>query len=272
MRLTLTATLTAALFAVAGPVVADTTATPAPAATSTLPAITVTPVTKRSLSDHILASGLIGPVQEVMVQPLIEGQPIETLSADVGDTVTAGQVLATLSTASLTLSKSQLTASIAATNAAIAQAQAQVINAQSTAAEAQRTAVRTKTLMAQGSATTAANDQSQAALTSANAGVTVAQQSLVAAKAQVDVVTAQIASVDLQLSRTQVTAPVAGIITARNAQIGAVASASGGAMFTIVKDGALELRADVAEADMPRIATDQIATLTLASGDTAITG
>ena len=276
MRPLLTTVALAALLALTGPLAADTVApaatTPAAAAADALPAITVTPVAKRSLSDHILASGLIGPVQEVQVQPLIEGQPIESLAADVGDTVTAGQVLATLSTATLTLQKSQLMATAAATQAAIAQAQAQVVSAQSNADEAKRTADRTATLMAQGSATNTANDQAKAALTSANANVTVAQQSLESAKAQVTLVNAQLSNIDLQLSRARVVAPVAGTITARNAQIGAVASANGQAMFTIVKDGALELRADVAEADMMRVTKDQTATLTLASGDSTITG
>ena len=276
MRLTLTAVaLTAALLTLTPPVAADTTTAAAAikaAATATLPAITVTTVGKRQLRDHVLASGLIGPVELVQVQPLIEGQPIESLSADVGDTVTAGQVLATLSTATLTLSESQLMASAAATQAAIAQAQAQIVNAKSNAAEAQRSADRTATLLAQGSATTTANDQAQAALTSANVGVTVAQQAQEAAKAQVTLVNAQLANIDLQLSRAQVVAPVAGVITARNAQIGAIASAAGPAMFTIVKDGALELRADVAEADLMRVTKDQTATLTLASGADKITG
>ena len=282
MRPLLTAAAFAALFALTGPLAADTTtpaatptATPAAATTAdtaTLPAITVTSVTKRNLSDHILASGLIGPVELVQVQPLIEGQPIESLAADVGDTVTAGQVLATLSTATLTLQKSQLMATAAATQASIAQAQAQLVSAQSNADEAKRTADRTATLMAQGSATNTANDQAKAALTSANANVTVAQQSLEAAKAQVTLDNAQLSNIDLQLSRARVVAPVAGTITARNAQIGAVASANGQAMFTIVKDGALELRADVAEADLMRVTKDQTATLTLASGDSTITG
>ena len=282
MRPLLTPAAIATLIALSGPLAADTAA---PAATTAaavnpaaapvadaLPAITVTTVAKRQLQDHILASGLIGPVQEVQVQPLIEGQPIETLSADVGDTVTAGQVLATLSTATLTLSKSQLMATAASTQASIAQAQAQVTTAQSNADEAKRTADRTATLMAQGSATNTANDQAKAALISAKGGVTVAQQSLESAKAQVTLVNAQLTNIDLQLSRAQVDAPVAGTITARNAQIGAVASANGQAMFTIVKDGDLELRADVAESDLMRVTIDQTATLTLASGANTITG
>jgi len=218
--------------------------TSAPAAAIVLPAITVTTVGLRQVEDHVLASGLIAPVEQVAVVPLIEGQPIETLAADVGDTVTAGQVLATLSTATLTLQQSQLQATLAA--------------AQSNAAETKRTALRTAALLSQGSATSAANDQAQAALT--------------AADAQVASVQAQMDTNALQITRTQVKSPVAGLITARNAEIGGIASAQAGPMFVITRDGALELRADLSEADLSRVQKGQTATITLAAGTTPLTG
>ncbi len=271
MRLLLTSA--AIIASLAAPLWAETAAAPAAVAdTSGLPAITVTTVTKRKLQDHVLASGLIGPVEQVSVQPLIEGQPIEALNADVGDTVAAGQVLATLSPATLTLQKSQLLANVASVKAGIAQAEAQLMDAQSAAAEAQRVADRTAALMKQGSATNAANDTAQAALTSATARVTVAGGSLESAKSQQTAVDAQIANIDLQLSRTNVVAPVAGVVVARNAQLGAIASASGGPMFTITRDGALELRADVAESDLARLSANQNATVQLASSTVPLTG
>ncbi|MDZ4095132.1 MAG: efflux RND transporter periplasmic adaptor subunit, partial [Paracoccaceae bacterium] len=54
-----------------------------------LPAISVSVVEARTLRDRVIVSGLVGPVEQVQVQPLIEGQPIETLEADVGDTALA---------------------------------------------------------------------------------------------------------------------------------------------------------------------------------------
>lgn len=215
-----------------------------PAAEVALPAITVTTVAARKIEDHVLASGLISAVEQVSVVPLIEGQPIETLAADVGDTVTKGQVLATLSPATLSLQQSQLQATLA--------------SAAASAAEAEKTAARSAALLAQGATSAAANDQAQMALT--------------AAKAQVTSVQAQLDNVNLMLKRTQIVAPVSGLISARNAQVGAVASAAGQPMFVIIKDGALELRADVAEADMPRVAPGQVAKITLAANLLPLTG
>ena len=87
----------------------------------------------------------------------------------------------------------------------------------------------------------------------ATARVTVARQSLEAARAQLALQDAQRANVELQLTRTEVKAPVAGLITARNATLGAIATAAGKPMFVMERDGALELRADLAEADLPRL-------------------
>ncbi len=258
---------TLALVTLAAPVLAqDPTSAPA------LPAITVSAVETRTLRDVVLASGLVAAVETVQVAPLIEGQPIESLLADVGDDVQAGQVLARLSSSTLELQKAQLNASYAAASAMIAQAQAQQLEANSSAAEAQRVADRTAALRKQGSASQAAADQSAAAATSANARAAVAAQQLESARAQQTLVQAQLDNLALQLSRTEVTAPVAGEITARNAQLGAIASAATQPMFTLIRDGALELRADLSEADLVRVAAGQTAALTQVGGTAPLTG
>ncbi len=226
-----------------------------------LPAITVSPVALEVLRDNVLASGLIAPLEEVQVQPLIEGQPIETLEADVGDTVVAGQVLATLSISTLALQESQFNASLASARATIAQVEAQQIEARAAADEAQRVSTRTAKLKAQGTVSQAAADQANANAISATARVTVAAQTLEAARAQLALAEAQLANVKLQMTRTKVVAPLAGKIIERNAVVGGIASAAGPAMFKLIRDSALELHADVAEADLARLAKGQTAQL-----------
>lgn len=251
---------------------ATTTAAAAPATTETLPAITVSTVGQRVMTDQVITSGLIAATEEVQVAPLIEGQQIEALLADVGDRVEAGQVLARLSVSTLELQRSQLAATVAAARAAVAQAEAALIESESTAAEARRVADRAAKLQAQGTTSQAAADQAAAAATAAEAGMAVARQALESAKANQTLAEAQAANTELQLSRTEVTAPVSGVITARNARIGAIASAAGQPMFTIIRDGALEMQADVAERDLLRLAKGQTATLRLAGSDQVLTG
>lgn len=237
------------------------TAAPAPAADPSLPAISVSTVGTRVLRDRVIASGLVGPVERVEVQPLIEGQPIETLLADVGDTVTEGQVLARLSSTSLELDKSQSLASLASAQANVAQGEALVLEAKATAEDAARTNERTQQLRAQGNSSQAAADTAAANAATARARVASAQQSLLAARAQVKLAEAQLANIELQLSRTEVKAPVGGEIVERNARIGAIAAAGGNTMFVLIRDSALEVNADVAEADLMRLAPGQTAVM-----------
>ena len=254
-----------ALLAVLAGSVAFAETAEAPPKASSVPAITVSAVALHQLRDQVLVSGLVGPLEEVQVQPLIEGQPIETLTADVGDKVVAGQVLATLSSTTLTLQKSQFSASLASARATIAQAEAQLIEARSSADEAQRVSARTAKLKAAGTSSQAAADQANAAAISATARVEAARSQLTFAEAQLE-------NVDLQLTRTQVVAPVSGEIVERNALVGGIASAAGPAMFKLIRDGVLELRADVAEADLVRLAAGQTAQMKAVGTAEALVG
>lgn len=244
----------------------------APVAEAGLPAITVSTVAPLLLTDRVIASGLVDAVEQVQVQPLVEGQPIDALLADVGDEVAEGQVLARLSTSSLELQLSQLAANRASAEAAIAQAEANVIQANANAAEAERQAARNAELVEAGSVPQAQADQTAAAAEAARAGANVAEQGVASARAQLELVDAQIANARLQLSRTEVKAPVAGLVVDRNAQVGAIASAAGEAMFTIVRDNAMEMRADVAEQDLLRLAPGQVAHLSALEGTAPIEG
>ena len=232
-------------------------ATEAAVQTATLPAITAIEVMDAEIHDRVYASGQIGPVEEVVVQPQIEGQAIDALLADVGDTVTKGEGLATLSQSSLLLMRTQLDASRSSAVAALAQGKAQLTDAQSAASEARSVLDRTKSLQKSGNVSQAQADTALSNSASADARVTAAAQGVEAAQAGIALADARRADVDLSIARTTVTASVGGLIAARNASLGAIASASGKPMFVIVRDGLLELRADVAERDILRLQVGQ---------------
>jgi HlyD family secretion protein len=238
----------------------------------TYPAITVSDVNMRKMSDKVITSGLVAAVEEVQVAPLIEGQPLEQLLVDVGDMVAKDQVLAVLSKSTLELQETEAFASLASARAGIAQGEAQLVEAEAAEAEAKRVADRTAKLREQGSAPQAQLETAAAAATSAAARVTVAKEGLEAARAQLALAEARLDNIRLQLSRTEVKAPVAGKIIARNAKLGAVATAAGEPMFVIVRDGELELRADVAEADVLRLEEGQPARLRAVGMTTELTG
>lgn len=270
-RLPVFATVSLLALSAALPAAEPTPPAAAPAEAS-LPSITVTPVVETTLRDAVIATGLFQPADTVFVQPQIEGQAIEEILADVGDRVEAGQVLARLSARTLTHQRSQLVASRAAAVASIAQSRAQIAEAIAVRDDANRTLDRTSKLNQQGSASQAALDQAMAAAATAEARLTAATEGQAAAEAQVALIDAQIDDVDLNLSRTNISAPVGGVIVQRNARIGGIASAGGDAMFTLIRDGALELHADVAEQDLLRIEPGQKVSLRVVGRVEPITG
>lgn len=237
-----------------------------------LPAITVSAVARHELVDRVRASGLIEPVERVLVQPQIDGQAVEAILVEVGDRVEAGDVLVRLSDAALALQRSQLDASRASAEAGIAQAEAQIVEAEALRDQALRDRDRALRLSEQGAGSQAAADDAASAAATAAARVSVALQGLNAASAQLHVVDAQIEDVELQLRRTSVVAPVAGEIVERGARIGAIASMAGDPLFTLIRDGALELWADVAEQDLLQLRAGMPARITVAGLPAPIEG
>lgn len=257
------------LLLAAAPAGAETETAAAPA---NLPAITVTAIAQRPLVERVRASGLIEPAETVYVQPLIEGQAIDEVLVEVGDHVEAGDVLARLSDSALALQRSQLDATHASAEAAIAQAEAQLVEAEAVRDKAFRDRDRAQRLAAQGATSATAADAAISDAATAVARVSVALQGLNAAKAQLRVVEAQVADIELQLRRTSVVAPVAGEISAREARIGAIASMSGAPLFSIIRDGLLELRADVAEQDIADLRPGMEARMTVVGLATPLVG
>ena len=237
-----------------------------------LPAIVVTTAETRLLVDRVLATGSVQAVEDVYVTPLVDGLSIRTLAADVGDRVKAGDTLATLNDDALVLQKSQTEASLAKANAALAQNHAQLAEAKANADEAVRVRDRAQRLVKSGSQSQAAADQAAAAADAALARVNSAEQAIAVSEADIKVAQSQIDDIDLRLARTAVKSPVAGIVAARTAKIGAIASGAAAPLFTVIRDGEIELKADVSEGAMLKLAPDQKATVTLAGGAATLTG
>lgn len=248
---------------------AATTATPADA---NLPAIRVTEVGERTLVDRIIVTGTVQAVEEVYVQPQVEGLRIEDLKADIGDTVKAGDVLATLATDALVLEKSQLLANRAKVEAVTAQLQAQLLEAEANEAEAIRQAERAERLVKSKAVATGEAERLRATATASTARVNSAKQAIVASDADLKVIDAQIDDVDLKLARTDVKTTVGGVISARNAKIGAIAAGAGNPLFTVIRDNAIELNADVSEGDLLKLKAGQVVHMKVAGTSTRVEG
>jgi len=237
-----------------------------------LPAIRVMGVRERKLVDRIIVTGTIEPVEEAYVQPQVEGLRIETLKKDVGDTVKAGDVLATLSSDSLVLEKSRLQANRAKAEAVTAQLKAQLAEAKANEAEAIRQAERAEKLVKSRAISVSQAEQLRATATAASARVNSADQAILANEADIKVVDAQIDDIDLRLARTDIKAPVDGVISMKNAKIGSIAAGAGNPLFTIIRDNAIELRGDVAEGDLLKLQPGQVVHMSVAGTSTKVDG
>lgn len=244
----------------------------APKAAPNLPAIVVTTATTRDLTDRIVATGTVKAEEEVYVQPQVEGLMTKTLEADVGDQVAKDAVVARLNDDSLLLEKSQLIANKAKAEAGLAQYRAQLIEAEASAKDAQRQFDRATRLSKTGTVSTSQLEQAETTLASAKAKAETARQAITVAQADVTVVERQINDIDLKLARTDVKSPVAGTIAARNARIGAIASGAGEPLFTVIRDGQIELIADVSENEILRLKPGQKAAITVAGSTQKLSG
>jgi HlyD family secretion protein len=238
----------------------------------TLPSIVVTEAAERTITDRVVATGSIEAIEETYVSPLVDGLSIRSLNVDVGDRVEEGSTLVVLNDDALLLQKSQLEANLAKTEASLAQFRAQLAEAEANSEEAQRVADRAVRLSENGTVSTAEADRLKALAAAARARLRSAEQSVSVATADIKVVQAQIDDIDLRLARTAVKAPVSGVISAKNAKIGAIASGNGEPLFAIIRDGEVEMKADVTEADIVKLAVGQPATVKLAGSDTIIEG
>jgi RND family efflux transporter MFP subunit len=203
------------------------------------PALTVTlaqPEPTR-LPIRLSANGNIVAWQEAILGAESNGLRLTQVLVNVGDPVKAGQLLARFSGASV--------------QADVAQARASLVEAQATAADAAANAARARTLQNSGALSTQQINQYNTAEQTAKARVAAAQAVLDAQQ--------------LRGSNTEVRAPDGGLISARNATVGAVVS-SGTELFRLIRGGRLEWRAEVTASELGRISVGTPATVVAASG------
>jgi HlyD family secretion protein len=250
---------------------------PASAATaqqpSAGPAITVTNAKRDEIVQSVVVSGSMIARDEIMVTPEVDGFVITGLLAEEGDRVAAGQVLARLSRTTLEVQRAQNEAQTAKAQAAIDQARAQIVEAEANLVQANNAFDRTKALRDSGNASLETFDQRAAVARGSQARLNSAKQALAMAQADLALSQAQGSDIEVRLARTEIKAPKAGIVSRRNARLGAMATmAAAEPLFKIIADGAIELEADVAEVELPNLKIGQAVAVTPAGSDKPLAG
>jgi HlyD family secretion protein len=219
-----------------------------------VPSVTVATATRTEVVNRVPISGTLEPYREVLVYPQVTGYPIEELMVEIGAQVAKGDTLAELNTDTLKAQLSQANAEYARAQAAVRQAQSQITSTKASAAQARSVLDRTQQLDQSGNVTQAAVDQAMANSQTADASAASAEDGLEVAKAQVLQAQAQLDIAQLNLDYATITAPTAGIISDRNAQVGAIASSGADPLFRMIQDGVIEVKAEVVETALAQIA------------------
>lgn len=237
------------------------------------PSVTVTAAKVSEIVQSVVVSGSMIARDEVLVSPEVDGLAITEILAEEGDRVAAGQVLARLSRVTLDVQKAQNEAQIARAEAAVAQSSAQIVEAEANLVQANNAFDRTKALRDNGNASQETFDQRDATARMARARVNSAHQALAIAAADLALAKAQSRDIDVRLARTEIKAPAAGIVSRRNARLGAMAAmAATEPLFRIIADGAIELQADVAEVELAGLKPGLKVAVTPAGADRPLEG
>ena len=207
---------------------AESTATPV---ARTVPVRTAT-VQTRDLVESLTLTGTLNPRSQVVVVSELSAR-LERVLKNEGDRVTRGQPLAVLDEADYKLSRDRATAMLSVADANRAHAKAEKDRADS--------------LLKTGGIT----DKDHL---SAEVAVQVADASYAQAASEV-------AIAERQLSRAQITSPLSGRVTKRQAEAGAMVQA-GTPIYTIVDDSTFEFRAAVASGDFGKLKVGETVTVT----------
>ena len=209
-----------------------------------MPTVSVVVPGQSQVGRVVTASGPLGARRDQPVGIAGQGGRVIRVLVDAGSWVRSGQVLAVVDR------------SVQAQQAA--QLAAQIQSARADAALAQSNYERAVALQGRGFVSKAEIDSKRAARDAANAQVRVAQAQLGATRAQI--------------GQLNVVAPTAGLILARNVELGQIVNSGSGALFRLAEGGAMEMRAQLAQQDLANVHVGMAAQVTPVGADHSIAG
>jgi HlyD family secretion protein len=235
---------------------------------SRAPAVTVSSITRGPIVDSVVVTGTLVAREEILVAAQLDGYAIVEILVEENDRVKAGQVLARLSREMIDAALAQNRAQIARAEASIAAGRSTIAEAEAARAQAQSSFQRTRTLREEGIASAETFDQRQAAARQTEARLSAAREQLRLAEADKTLAEAQRTEWMIRSARMEIKAPADGVVSRRTARIGAIAATAVDPLFRIVKDGAVELEADLAETTLAKVSVGMKAAVRPAGRET----
>lgn len=209
------------------------------------------PVEKGTVRSEITSTGTIKPLVEVQVGSQLSGT-IKELYADFESSVQQGQLIALIDPATFKAELDQAQADLVAAKAALNQAHV-------TCEDERRTLARKESLIANNSISQSDYDTAKTKADRAEAQVLLEQ-------ARIEQLEAKQRKAQVQLDYTRIVAPVNGVVTLRNVDVGQTVAASLQApvLFKIAEDlSRMQVHASVDEADIGRVEAGKGAAFTV---------
>lgn len=232
-----------------------------------VPSVTVVAAAMAEMQARVPVSGTLVARQIVQVFPQVANFEITEVLAEAGDRVDKGQVLARLSTDTLSAQLAQAEAEYQRAEAGVGQARSNIDSAAASLTQAQIALDRAQRLRQGGNASQASLDQAVAAEANARASAASANDGLAVAKAALAQADAARRITRLNLERADIVAPVAGLVVARTAELGALSGGSTQPLFTLIADGAVEMEAEVIETALQSLKVGAPAEISVAGLD-----
>lgn len=217
------------------------------------------------ITASVAATGTLNPVVAVQVSSQISGQ-IREISVDFNSTVKTGQLIAQLSPETYEHRVRQAEADLEAARATVAVQQAELYRATVNLADADRDHVRKQSLVARNFISPAELDKSLTTLEAARAQLRVVEAQARNSAALVRQREAQLGQARVDLGRTEIRAPVDGIVIKRSVEPGQTVAASLQApeLFLIARNLAdMQVETAIDEADVGRLKVGQDASFTV---------
>ncbi|MEQ8405478.1 MAG: efflux RND transporter periplasmic adaptor subunit [Oceanicaulis sp.] len=214
---------------------------------------------RRDLERIVASSGRIAPLVTVEVGSQLSGQILE-IYADFNDRVEAGAMLARLDPQTFTTRVAEAEASTEVARAQVEVSRANVVRTRAELEAAQRAFDRAESLRERGTFSEAQYDQAYTALENARAGLAVANANLRNARAGLQQREANMESARVDLERTNIRAPIDGVVIDRQIDEGQTVAASFNApvLFLLAQDlTRVQIEAQIDEADIGQIEEGQ---------------
>jgi RND family efflux transporter MFP subunit len=237
-----------------------------------LPQVSVMTARRAEGRGNLVLPGNIQAVTEAPILARAEGF-LKTRYADIGDRVTAGQLLAEIEAPDLDQQVTQARAAVEQVQADLERATAALEQGKANESLAKVTAQRWDNLVKRGVVSRQENDQYQAQYQAQSANVRALEHAVAAAKSNIAAAQANVARLSELQNYLKVRAPFAGVITLRNVDVGALVNTGNTMLFRIARTNLLRTYVNVPQSSAADIHVGQKAFLsTSESPDTKFPG